>query len=200
MRTNKTLSERKRESIINAARLCFQKEGFDATSMDKIAEVAQVSKRTVYNHFDNKESLLIHLLSDVWITGMVNSDLVYKKDVDLRTQLIELCLVEVKLVTNKEYLDLARVAFGHYLFKPLPQEIQNIVSQETFIHRWVSAAAIDGKLKKLNVEKATKQLHGLIKGQGHWGQIINISPLLNGQQQQDLAESTADLFLSHYQK
>lgn len=200
MKKMKTQSKKKRESIIQAARSCFQKEGVDATSMDKISEVAQVSKRTVYNHFESKEALLIHLLSDLWISGMVDVQMTYQADVDLRHQLIELCLVEIKLVTNKEYLNLARVAYAHYMFKPLPDEIQNLVGEETFIHRWVRAALLDGKLKELDVEIATKQLHSLIKGQGHWPQIINITKNLTSQEQFELAKITAEMFLSYYQK
>ena len=200
MKKKKTQSEKKRESIIQAARRCFQKDGVDATSMDKISEVAHVSKRTVYNHFESKEALLIHLLSDLWVSGMVDTQMTYLNGVDLRQQLIELCLVEIRLVTSKEYLNLARVAYAHYMFKPLPDEIQHLVGEETFIHRWVRAALLDGKLKELDVEVATKQLHSLIKGQGHWPQIINITANLNSQEQLELANITADMFLSHYQK
>ena len=50
-------TSRKRESIIDAAIRAFQEDGFDNTSMDRIAEVAGASKRTVYNHFESKEDL-----------------------------------------------------------------------------------------------------------------------------------------------
>ena len=43
------LTDRKREAIIQAAIAEFRANGFDITSMDKIAATAGVSKRTVYN-------------------------------------------------------------------------------------------------------------------------------------------------------
>ena len=47
----------KRAAIIVAARQLFLDSGYGATSMDDISAVAGVSKRTVYGHFANKESL-----------------------------------------------------------------------------------------------------------------------------------------------
>lgn len=50
-------SEQKRQAIVEAARATFMDKGFDGASMDMIAETANVSKRTVYNHYSSKESL-----------------------------------------------------------------------------------------------------------------------------------------------
>lgn len=50
-------ADEKSEAIIEAARKTFLARGFDAASMDQIAQVAGVSKRTVYNRFPSKEVL-----------------------------------------------------------------------------------------------------------------------------------------------
>lgn len=47
----------KRIAIVEAAARLFLESSYDAVSMDSIAEAAQVSKRTVYSHFSNKETL-----------------------------------------------------------------------------------------------------------------------------------------------
>ena len=47
----------KRDAILEAATTAFRDEGFECTSMDRIAELAGASKRTVYNHFRSKEAL-----------------------------------------------------------------------------------------------------------------------------------------------
>ena len=52
-----TRSELKHQAIIDAASYEFREAGFAATSMDRIAERAGVSKRTVYNHFASKQAL-----------------------------------------------------------------------------------------------------------------------------------------------
>lgn len=48
---------RKRESILDAAHRLFLNSGFQASSMDAIAEEAKVSKLTIYNHFGGKDAL-----------------------------------------------------------------------------------------------------------------------------------------------
>ncbi|EPF7654109.1 TetR/AcrR family transcriptional regulator, partial [Vibrio vulnificus] len=62
----KTRSEEKREAILTAAKQAFLEFGVQNTSMDKLAALAGVSKRTVYNHFSSKEALVMELLSVLW--------------------------------------------------------------------------------------------------------------------------------------
>ncbi len=51
------LSPEKTEAILTGAIQEFLKNGYAATTMDKIAAGAGVSKATVYNHFHDKEAL-----------------------------------------------------------------------------------------------------------------------------------------------
>lgn len=65
--TNKVLREgsaRKRAAIVEAARELFMADGFDRTSVDAIAARAEVSKRTVYDYFGDKQSLLISVVRE----------------------------------------------------------------------------------------------------------------------------------------
>jgi AcrR family transcriptional regulator len=48
---------RKRTAIVDAARRCFLDGGYAQTSMDRIAQAAEVSVKTVYRHFQNKDDL-----------------------------------------------------------------------------------------------------------------------------------------------
>lgn len=63
MTSKPTLSAQKHAAIIDAAVALFCEEGFDAASMDRIAQRAGVSKRTVYNHFPSKEALFHECVS-----------------------------------------------------------------------------------------------------------------------------------------
>jgi TetR/AcrR family transcriptional repressor of mexJK operon len=51
------LMERKRAAIVDAARQLFLANGYAQTSMDKVAEKAEVAITTVYRHFNNKDDL-----------------------------------------------------------------------------------------------------------------------------------------------
>ena len=52
----------RRRSILQAARETFFENGFYHTTVDSVAERAEVSKGTVYLYFESKEAILAHLL------------------------------------------------------------------------------------------------------------------------------------------
>ena len=58
-------SEAKTEAILKGAMKEFLKGGYAATSMDKVAKAAKVSKATVYSHFGDKESLFNAVILDM---------------------------------------------------------------------------------------------------------------------------------------
>jgi AcrR family transcriptional regulator len=53
-----------REAIVAAAIDLFDRRGFDATTVDDIAEAAEVSRRTVFRYFRAKEDILFFDWSD----------------------------------------------------------------------------------------------------------------------------------------
>ncbi|WP_329089226.1 TetR/AcrR family transcriptional regulator [Actinomadura citrea] len=68
MPTTKTLrtgSMRKRAAILAAARELFLGDGFDRSSVDAVAARAKVSKRTVYDYFGDKQTLLKAVVDDI---------------------------------------------------------------------------------------------------------------------------------------
>ena len=55
----------KPEAIVLAAKRVFLEKGFQYATMDEIAAQAQTTKRTVYNHFKNKEELFHAIIAEV---------------------------------------------------------------------------------------------------------------------------------------
>jgi AcrR family transcriptional regulator len=62
MATTDLLQERQR--IFKAATGCFQRFGLRRTTMDDVAAAAGVSRKTVYNYFDNKTGLVAEVIFD----------------------------------------------------------------------------------------------------------------------------------------
>lgn len=54
----------KEEQIVEAARKLFGKYGYKRVSVDEIANEANVTKRTVYRYFKNKEEILKYFLNE----------------------------------------------------------------------------------------------------------------------------------------
>ena len=63
--TERSKSEAKAQAILNGAIQEFLAHGYAATSMDKVAKAAGVSKATVYSHFGDKESLFNAVIQDL---------------------------------------------------------------------------------------------------------------------------------------
>jgi len=51
-----------RERILGAAQQLFREQGINSTGMDQLCAVAQVSKRTAYQHFGSKDQLIAEYL------------------------------------------------------------------------------------------------------------------------------------------
>ena len=58
-------NEHTRQQIVEVAKTLFATEGVRAVTMDGIAQQMHISKRTLYEHFDNKEQLLQTCLAEV---------------------------------------------------------------------------------------------------------------------------------------
>jgi AcrR family transcriptional regulator len=53
------LESKRRGQIISAARQVFSRKGYDAATVEEIAETAGVSKGLIYNYFRSKEDILL---------------------------------------------------------------------------------------------------------------------------------------------
>lgn len=58
-------AEQRRLQLIEVATTLFAERGFDATSMDDVAEAAGVTKPVLYQHFPSKRALYRELLDEV---------------------------------------------------------------------------------------------------------------------------------------
>lgn len=195
------LTDRKREAIIQAAIAEFRANGFDITSMDKIAATAGVSKRTVYNHFPSKEELFAEILNQLWARVTAEQEAPYRPDAPLREQLRPLLLKKVQMMADDNFLDLARVAIAAAIHSP--ERAQNMVARmgehEEGLTVWIRAAQADGRLKPVAPEFAAQQVQGLLKSFAFWPQISMGQPNLAPQMQSTVVESALDMFLACYQ-
>lgn len=194
------LTDRKREAIVQAAIAEFRANGFDATSVDKVAARAEVSKRTLYNHFPSKDELFAEILRVLWHSSSSQVDLPYRADAPLREQLLALTMQKMALLADDNFLDLARVAIAAALHSP--ERARDMVSRlgqkEGGMLGWIRAAQKDGRLKPGDAALAAQQLESLVKGVAFWPQVAMGQPKLPPREQRKVAGAAVDLFLSHH--
>ncbi|TDB35805.1 TetR/AcrR family transcriptional regulator [Stenotrophomonas sp. TEPEL] len=199
-RTPQRLTDRKREAIVRAAVEEFRSAGYDATSMDRIAAVAGVSKRTVYNHFPSKEELFALILEELWQSSVASVELPYRADQPLDVQLLQLLRQKLDLLGDANFIDLARVAMAEIIHSP--ERAQAIVcrmgEKESGVSAWIRAAIADGRLRQVDPEFAGHQLQGLVKSFAFWPQVtMGQAPLAQAERTR-VAESAVAMFLGFY--
>ncbi|TCK49803.1 TetR family transcriptional regulator [Xanthomonas vasicola] len=194
------MTDRKRKAIVEAAIAEFRQHGFEATSMDRVAATAGVSKRTVYNHFPSKDALFGHILRGLWQRSADAVNLVYRPDQPLHTQLIELLQQKLRLLDDAAFIDLSRVAIAEGIHSPARARelLSQLGSKEEGTTTWLRAALTDGRLAGVEPEFAAQQLQALVKGFAFWPQITMGQPPLSPQQQTQVAESAVAMFLGLY--
>ncbi|CUI58491.1 TetR/AcrR family transcriptional regulator [Achromobacter kerstersii] len=194
------LTDRKREAIVRAAVEEFRSAGFEATSMDRIAAAAGVSKRTVYNHFPSKEELFSHILEELWASSIASVDLPYRTDVALDEQLRQLLMQKLALLADPNFIDLARVAMAEIIHSP--ERAQGIVcrmgEKEGGVTAWIRAAIADGKLTDVDPDFAGHQLQGLVKSFAFWPQVTLGQPPLGDAESKRVADAAVEMFLGCY--
>lgn len=194
------LTDRKRQAIVAAAVAEFRANGFDATSMDKIAATAGVSKRTVYNHFPGKDALFAHILQQLWDSSAALQALRYRADQPLRAQLLELIGTKMALLRDGYFLDLARVAIAEGIHHPerAQEMVARLADKEEGVAAWLRAAQADGKLKPLDPVFVSHLLQGQLKAFAFWPQVTMGQPVLAPAAEAALIATAADMFLAYY--
>ncbi|MFD9906247.1 TetR/AcrR family transcriptional regulator [Streptomyces sp. NPDC059063] len=109
------VSQRKRETIVEAAAAEFLRQGYAAASVDAIAAGAGVSKPTIYKHFGNKERLFLAVVGG--ILPKVYADLCPHQSTiadapDLRVALIELSMDWARILLRDDIMALRRLVIG----------------------------------------------------------------------------------------
>ena len=202
MTSTTRLTDRKRDAIDQAAIVEFRANGFEATSVDKVAARAEVSKRTLYNHFPSKDELFAAILHILWETSASELQRAYEPARPVRDQLLELLQSKLAMLADDNFLALARVAIAAGLHSPerAQEMVARIGEKDGGMLDWMRAAQKHGALKAGDAAQAVKQLESLVKGVAFWPQVAMGQPRLTPAAQKKLAAATVDLFLSHYGK
>ena len=200
MASPQRLTDRKRVAIVDAAIAEFREHGFDATSMDKIAATAAVSKRTVYNHFPSKDELFSEILQRMWESSAAQPAVPYRADLPLRPQVLALVEQKMELLCDPGFIDLARVIFGETIHSPTRAQamVKRLNEKETGLNIWIRAAQQDGRIKPGESLEVANLLMSPLKTFAFWPQITLGEPLLTPARQREVGALAVDMFLCYY--
>jgi TetR/AcrR family transcriptional regulator of autoinduction and epiphytic fitness len=164
-------SEQKRAAILDAATRAFRDEGYETTSMDRIAEAAGVSKRTVYNHFQSKEALFQAVVERLIDKMMASKRIEWDPSRPLEDQLADMARTKSTVADNPAELGLIRVAISVFVSHPELAE-SCIKFEDDPLVPWLEAAHEAGRLKVSNVPLAAKVFWAMASGALFWPTLL----------------------------
>lgn len=191
-------TSKKRESILEAAISAFIEHGYDGTSMDLIAEKANSSKRTVYNHFSSKEELIEEAFNRNLMDAFEAKQIEYDSNRSLEEQLGEFAESKMMLTRDPKRLGLMRVSLGAFITHPHMAEkaIQFAGSYEDSLAIWLEGANKDGRLKIEDSALASEIFWSLFSGTFFWPPIL-LGPV-EKKREKNLKKEFIKTFLARY--
>ena len=167
-------TEKKRKDIIAAAIDEFREQGSLGAKTTSIAKKANVSSRTLYNHFESKEALF-DAISEIMLEQSRSMQPVsYDQDRDFAEQLKEALWRYVGAITDEKALGLNRMVISE-LIRDLDRSRQFFAETETHdypVTKLIGEAMEAGVIRKADPAFATGQLLGLVKEFFFWPEFF----------------------------
>lgn len=167
----------KNNAIISAAIDLFLEQGFDGTSMDKVAQRAGVSKQTVYSHFSSKKQLFGEAVHSEIAVHYPERALETVETHTLEADLTAVCNRLAALLMSERAFAMFRLlvsaaargpALADIFWQSGPADVQEQLAK--FLQTWVDR----GQLEIEDTVKAGQQLVALIKEPSHFKVSIGV--------------------------
>ena len=140
---------KKRTTILNGAIDVFISMGYELASMDKIAETAGVSKKTIYNHFGSKENLFQAIVNDFLAQRQILKTITYNPEKSLVEQLLAFANAEIFLINSPKRLEISRFLTIVFLkdINYARETVAKYPPTHNILLDWLKQAEKDGKIK-----------------------------------------------------
>ena len=151
--------EETRKKIIETAMALFEKNGFEATTMEQISEEADIARRTLYNHFPVKEAILAEFIGSATKGSGSAIMLRLQQMPDTRTRLIHSFTQQLEMALKQEDIFRAYFAYRMYNKFQLPEDHSIKSGGHVFFEEIVKLGQQSGELRTdIPVEAFLKHL------------------------------------------
>ncbi|WP_031571858.1 TetR/AcrR family transcriptional regulator [Rheinheimera texasensis] len=191
-------SAQKRQAVINAALAEFKDKGFVGASMDAIAERAQVSKRTVYNHFASKELLFNEVTGSFWVQTKQAASLQFDASRPVQEQLLQIARSVWTVYQSETLIEQARIVLAELIRQPelVEQALAQVNDQECGLLPFLHQAVAAGVLQIPDIKIAETQFWGLMKSFAFWPAVFRFHDY--SAQAEQVLHSNVQMFVRQY--
>jgi TetR/AcrR family transcriptional regulator of autoinduction and epiphytic fitness len=193
----------KKNCIVKAAMAEFLEKGLGKASMQAISDAAQVSKRTLYKYFPNKESLFESLVIGLCSKHEMPVDHYdYNTDSKFNSQVEKIIESDLQVMLHPEYLKLTRLIMSELLKqRPLNPEIFEKFKEkdEPFLN-WIQAAQKDNNIRKDMTPVQILELYrSFFKGTILLPQLLGYAEDLEYLRKENYKKILTDYFLRNFE-
>lgn len=195
-----TRSEQKRLAIINAAREEFTQHGFNAANMNNVSRNAEVSKRTLYRHFESKELLFEAVLEKIQQSRAKNTHYPFKPEQSLHQQLTDVTLQEIDMLYKDNGIAFSRTVVMEFFRQPeMARTLSERLYQTHSVTQWFEQAMGQGALIQADSKLVTDVYLSLFNGLFFWPQVLSLAAPVEGEELKLKVDTLVSTVLSRYQ-
>ncbi len=161
----------KEAQILNAAARAFLEHGYAGTSMDMVAQMAQVSKTTLYTRFPSKEALFKGTISAKCRSGGIHFSPEEFDGLSLEEALCRIGRRFVDLVWSPEAVRIHQVVTGEApKFPEVARMFHEAAGERATRHmvQFFERVAARGELAPYDFEFLSHQFFTMLKGHTHY--------------------------------
>ena len=169
-------TQQKCEAILTAAAQAFLTVGFERANMDEIAAAADVSKRTIYHHYESKEGLFEAVVAALVGRITREGEVPWDSARSIDAQVLDIAHRKLALFEDRHFTGLARMVFGTFAAHPdLAARAMRALQQCDYgIVGWIEAAHRDRALTGVDAHAADQLFGTMVMSTLVW-------PMLSGQ-------------------
>ena len=191
----------KRRAILDAAGRLFLERGFNATSMDAIAEAAPVSKPTLYSHFKDKNDLFAAVINGRCCSLVYSLHEHTSADEDIETVLRAIANSFFDVIYSSDSLSLYRIIISELKQFPQLGEVlyqQGPVKVLTLLSGYLVLQNERGRLQIADPEMAARHFFSMLKGDRHMQCLLGVCGVVTPEERARIIDSVVTLFIDGY--
>jgi TetR/AcrR family transcriptional regulator of autoinduction and epiphytic fitness len=178
----------------------FRAHGFAGGRIERIAERAGVSKRTLYKHFSSKNAMFDAIAANAVMPLPRNSAPSFDPACPIAEQLTALLTQYMGVIATDEYVTVSRILVAEFIADPARSK--GVSSRETMaagpIENMMMQAMAAGLLRNADPIYAAAQLTGMLKTFFFWPRFLTGAEPLDEIEGRAIIDDAIAMFLSHY--
>lgn len=201
MRVGRPKDLAKRQLILAAAKTLFLSHGFHGSSMNQIAQHAGVTKLTIYNHFQDKNTLFACAIAETCEAAINTQPIQLQPDSNFIQVLHQVCELTLHMVNLPEAIKLEHLLFElTATHNPLAQTFFQASHQRLFefCSNFFQHAKQCHFIDADQVEQPTQLLLSLLFGQRHHDVLLGVRDVPTHDQMQQIIVDAIEIFMLKY--